>query len=94
MLYLSVVIFGVLNAENSITATKLTLEFSKKKIGLQRENCEVSCAIWEEIFEDIDDTLKDLKDTDDNIKVDLTRKVFLTLKACIHKYIIYSNRLT
>ena len=37
------------------------------------ENCEVTCAIWEEIFEDIDDALKDLKATDDIIKSDLTR---------------------
>ena len=37
------------------------------------ENCEVSCAIWEEIFEDIDDTLKDLKATDDIIKSDISR---------------------
>ena len=37
------------------------------------ENCEVSCAIWEEIFEDIDDTLKDLKATDDIIRSDITR---------------------
>merc|ERR1712131_324046 len=36
------------------------------------ENCEVTCAIWEEIFEDIDDALKQLKDTDDDIKADLT----------------------
>ena len=37
------------------------------------DNCEVTCAIWEEIFEDIDDALKDLKATDDIIKSDLTR---------------------
>ena len=37
------------------------------------ENCNVTCAIWEEIFEDIDDALKDLKATDDIIKSDLTR---------------------
>merc|ERR1712131_448562 len=37
------------------------------------ENCEVTCAIWEEIFEDIDDALKQLKETDDDIKADLTQ---------------------
>ena len=85
MLYLCVgILFGVLNAENSIIATKLSVKFSKEKIGSQRENCEVSCAIWEEIFEDIDNELKKMKATDDDMKADLTRKVFRTFKACIH----------
>ena len=53
--------------------TVLFLYFENQKKSGNYENCEVSCAIWEEIFEDIDDTLKDLKATDDIIKSDLTR---------------------
>ena len=80
-----VILVGVLNAEN----IDRKLSFSKnrfwdeklsghfhKNVHPQRENCQVTCAIWEEIFEDIDDALKQLKETDDDIKADLTRNVF------------------
>ena len=59
--------------DNSSTVTVLFLYFENQKKSGTYENCDVSCAIWEEIFEDIDDTLKDLKATDDIIKSDLTR---------------------
>ena len=71
-----VILLGVLNAETSNEAKKLSVKFSYGKAGPQRENCEVSCAIWEEIFEDIDETLKDLQYADDLIRYDLIRKVF------------------
>ena len=77
MFYIYVVIlFGVLNAETSNKARKLSAKFFYGKASVERENCEVSCAIWEEIFEEIDDTLKDLKDTDDIMKSDITRNAF------------------
>ena len=80
MLYVyAVILLGLLNAETSNVARKLSVKFSYGKAGLQRENCEVSCAIWEELFEDIDDTFKDLKRTDDIMKSDIVRKVFRTL---------------
>ena len=49
-------------------------EFSNLSHGI-RSNCEVSCEIWEEVFQDIDDALKSLKAQDDLIKSDLTRTV-------------------
>merc|ERR1712131_276959 len=57
-----------------LRASMLTKLSSKAKLKSGTfDNCEVTCAIWEEIFEDIDDALKDLKATDDLIKSDLTR---------------------
>ena len=73
------ILLGLINAEKSrswLGHEKFLTEFLNLSHG-PRENCEVSCAIWEEIFEDIDDTLKDLKATDDIIKSDLTRTVSL-----------------
>ena len=80
-----VILVGVLNAENidrkpsfsknRFWDDKLSVSFHKNDES-QREHCEVTCAMWEEIFKDIDDALKQLKDTDDDIKADLTRNVF------------------
>ena len=73
------ILLGLINAEKSrswLGHEKFLTEFLNLSHG-PRENCEVSCAIWEEIFEDIDDTLKDLKATDDIMKSDITRTVSL-----------------
>ena len=45
-------------------------EFSNLSHGI-RENCDVSCEIWEEVFDDIDKALQSLKNTDDIIKSDV-----------------------
>ena len=80
MLYVyAVILLGLLNAETSNVARKLSVKFFYGKARPQRENCEVSCAFWEEIFEDIDDTFEDLKHTDDIMRSDIARKVFRTL---------------
>ena len=71
------ILLGLINAEKSrswLGHENILTEFLNPSHG-PRVNCEVSCATWEEIFEDIDDTLKDLKATDDIIKSDLTRTV-------------------
>ena len=70
-----VILVGVLNAENidrklsfsknRFWDEKLSVSFHKNDEP-QRLGCEISCAMWEEIFEDIDDVLKQLKDTDDD----------------------------
>ena len=73
------ILLGLINAEKSrswLGHEKFLTEFLNLSYG-PRENCEVSCSIWEEIFEDIDDALKDLQRTDDIIKSDLTRTVSL-----------------
>ena len=73
------ILLGFIHAEKSrswLGHEKFLTEFLNLSHG-PRENCEVSCAIWEEIFEDIDDTLKDLKATDDIMKSDITRTVSL-----------------
>ena len=101
-----VILVGVLNAENidrklsfsknRFWDDKLSVSFHKNDES-QREHCEVTCAIWEEIFEDIDDALKQLQATDDDIKADLTRNVFqnetprlhLSLRTQLYAFIIY-----
>ena len=77
---IALILLGIINAEKSqfwLGRDRFSIEFSNLKVGQSRENCEVTCAIWEEIFKDIDDALKDLKATDDLIKEDLTRTVSL-----------------
>ena len=57
------VLLGFINAEKSrswLGHEKFFIEISNLSHE-PRENCEVTCAIWEEIFEDIDDALQDLK---------------------------------
>ena len=82
MLYVFVVLLqGVLNAENLNSTKKLSVKVSYEEAGSHHGkvfagNCEVSCEIWEEIFEDIDKALINLKATDDIMKSDITRKVF------------------
>ena len=75
---IALILLGIINAEKSqfwLRRDRFSIELSNLKVGQPRENCEVTCAIWEEIFEDIDDVLKELKATDDIIKEDLTRTV-------------------
>ena len=74
------ILLGLINAEKShfwLGHENFFTEISNLSHE-QRENCEVSCAIWEEVFEDIDDALKHLKAEDDIIKSDLTRTVSLS----------------
>ena len=69
------ILLGLINAEKS--RSWLGHEKFLNMSHEHRENCEVSCAIWEEVFEDIDNALLDLKNSDDIIKSDLTRTVSL-----------------
>ena len=73
------ILLGLINAEKSrswLGHEKFLTEFLNLSHG-PRENCEVTCATWEAIFDDMSDALKDLQRTDDIIKSDLTRTVSL-----------------
>ena len=73
------VLLGLINAEKFQFWSgheNSTTEFSNQSRE-QRENCEVTCPIWEEIFEEIDHELQDLKAADEIMKSDLTRTVSL-----------------